>query len=311
MSYVQVANLKLNIFTLDNRYLINSCEGLGGELVTGHMLIPGTQSISRALELIELLVQGPRSLEEIRSTSGLTRATTVRLLNVLEQYGYIRRATDGRIDLGIRFLELSACVQSRIDPATAAAPYLQALARRFGETTYLCVRDGRDIICVARLESPQAIRLSHSVGARTAPHAGALGKALLAFAPASIVEAVLSAPLERFTARTITDPVRLRAELEAICSTGFAESDGEASDGASAVAAPIRDSTGEVIAAIAVAGPSPRFRMLPRADVCDEVMEAAAAISAELGWRGDTSAAGSAGVRSLPGGAPHDHAMQS
>lgn len=247
-------------------------------------VVQGTQSVSRAFGLVDLVVEEPRSLQDLCRLSGLTRPTAVRLLNVLEQHRYVRRIEGGRYDLGIRYLELSARLQSRLDLVTVVSPFLEELAKRYRETTFLCVRDGRDMVCVARLESPHAIRLSHSVGARTSPHAGALGKVLLAFAPAAVVEAVLSGPLERLTASTITEPEKLRAELEAIRAAGYAESEGEGNEGASAVAAPIRDAAGEVIAAIAVAGPSERLRALPKAELCQSVLDAAMAISAELGW---------------------------
>lgn len=207
---------------------------------------------------------------------------------MLEQQRYVRRV-ETRYDLGMRFIELSARLQERLDLVPVTSPYLERLASQFRETTFLCIRDGRSVVCIARLESPHAIRLAHSIGARTPLHTGALGKVLLAFAPDDIVATVLSKPLRRLTARTITEPDELLAELERIRKTGYAESHGEGDEGASAVAAPIRDAAGEVTAAIAVAGPSERVRALPRAELCRRVVDAARAISAELGWLEDAS----------------------
>lgn len=258
-------------------------------------VVQGTQSVSRALGLVDLIAEEPRSLPSLCRLSGLTRPTAIRLLNVLEQHRYVRRSEGGSYDLGVRFLEFSARLQSRLDLVTVASPYLEDLARRFSETTFLCIRDGRDMVCVARILSPHSIRLAHSVGARTSPHAGALGKILLAFAPDAVVEDVLRGPLERLTARTITEPDKLLAELKAIRSAGYAQSDGEADEGASAVAAPIRNAAGEVTAAIAVAGPSARLRALPKVELSSTVLDAAMMISAELGWSESAPLARAAG----------------
>ena len=247
--------------------------------------VPGTQSVSRALRLVDLVAEEPRSAQALSRLSGLQRPTAARLLNALEQHGYVRRTEEGVYDLGVRILELSARLQTRLDVSTLVAPYLEELVQRFRETASLCVRDGHETVCVAQLESPQSVRLAYSVGARAPLHAGALGKVLLAFSSAPVVEAVLDGPLERLAVNTITDPVALQAELELIRSVGYAESDSEGVEGASAVAAPVRNASGEVIAAIAVAGPSERLRTLPKHELRQSVMETGAAASAELGWR--------------------------
>jgi DNA-binding IclR family transcriptional regulator len=123
------------------------------------------------------------------------------------------------------------------------------------------------------------------VGRRTPLHAASTGKVIMAHLMEKELEALLQEPLERFTEHTITDPQELREELSVIRERGFATGFEEIEVGLNAVGAPVRDHTGEVIAAISTAGPAYRLsREHILGKVADDVVNCAQDISRALGY---------------------------
>lgn len=242
----------------------------------------GTQAVERALSLLRIVGEGAVSTQAAATLTGLPRSTTLRLLQALERERFASRRPDGTWGVGPAVTELAARVDIRPALVDAARSQLELLVERFHETTVLCVREGLESVCVDKLEGPQPMRFTVSVGTRTPLHAGATARTLLAFAPSAIVDAVLVRPQLRYTPQTITDPDALRKALAVVRRNGFAYSEGEIDVAAFAVAAPIRDSNGDVIAALALAGPSARMSRSLRRTVADALMEAAAAITADL-----------------------------
>lgn len=251
----------------------------------------GTQAIERGFKLLDLIAEEPQTQKQLVETAGLTRPTVARLLSALEANRMIARDRSGLYRLGTRPLELAARWHSEARWPELMEPYLQRLVGAFRETAYLCIRDGPTSLCVAGLESPRAVRCSLRIGARTALHAGGLNKTLLAFASQSVVDAVSSRPLERFTANTITDKQRLLSELEVIRNDGYGQSEGEMDEGVRSIGAPLRSATGEVVAAIGVAVPSIRLNDAEVPVVATEIIQTAAEASSTLGFPVDTDGA--------------------
>jgi DNA-binding IclR family transcriptional regulator len=149
----------------------------------------------------------------------------------------------------------------------------------------VAVPDGREVVYVERLDSPQTLRLFLEVGRRNSAHSTSTGKVLLAFRPEQELEKLLRGwKLAAKTPRTITDQDRLRSELARVRRQGYAVNEEESELGVSSVAAPIRDASGAVIAAVSAAGPTTRMRPA-LTEMILAVEEAAAGASYRLGFR--------------------------
>mgnify|MGYP003289580059 CR=1 FL=1 len=124
------------------------------------------------------------------------------------------------------------------------------------------------------------------VGTRTPVHCTSNGKVLLAHMPEPERQQLLARPLEAVTARTVTDPARLRRQLEEVRARGYATIQDELEEGLNAVAAPVRRLSGEVIAALSISGPSFRVRAVDLARLGRLTIDAAGAVSRRLGYTG-------------------------
>ena len=144
------------------------------------------------------------------------------------------------------------------DIRATARPALVDLAEASRETVHLAALDADEVINIEQISGPHLVRDTNWVGRRTPLHCVANGKALLAWRPAAEIARVLARPLARFTERTIIDPAALRAELAVVREYGYAQALGEAEVGLNAVAAPVRDGSGQVVAAVSVSGPAYR-----------------------------------------------------
>ncbi len=224
------------------------------------------------------------TLQQIREGSRLPHTTCLRLLSSLVREGFLQR--DGRrYRPGFRLLYWSAAVTSGLGLLTKARPLLEDLRDRTGETAYLQVRDGLRRTCVDLAETRHPIvRLVH-VGKVMPVTVGSAGKVFLAYGPALLNE-VLRRRIPAYTPKTITDPAHLRREIEAVRARGLAVSFEEREPGAASISAPVFDQTGEVVAAIGIAGPAERFRIADLDAWGREVRSAAKRLSSLMGYVG-------------------------
>lgn len=241
-------------------------------------------AVARALDVLCAFERPPHEFgpSELARQLGMTKNHVFRLLKTLEAHGFVRR-TDDRYRVGVRALEVGQLALRQLDLVRVARPTIQDLHARTGETVHLAVLDNLEAVCIDRLESEQPVRLSAQVGRRFPMHAGACPRVLLAFLSDAECQAVLARGLPAFTRYTTTDSASLERELADIRRDGFALSDQDLDLGAAAVAAPIRDFTGQVVAAISVAGPLSRVERNLRTELRDQVVAAAEQISAGLG----------------------------
>jgi len=161
---------------------------------------------------------------------------------------------------------------------------LEELHRLTQETVNLYVLDGLERVCVDRIESPQRLRVIVHIGERMPLYAGSAGKAILAFVPSEVLERILQRPLERMTDNTITDPEKLLQELCSIRSRGYATSRSERFTDVLGLAAPVFDSTANVVASLNVAGPLVRFADAEVAQYAPKVIELASEVSRSMGY---------------------------
>ena len=216
----------------------------------------------------------------------VAKSTVHRLAVTLVSEGMLEQNPEsGKYRLGIALFRLGALVRHRMDVSIEARHLLRELREKANETVHLAVLDDAEIMYVYNLESTQAIRMRSDIGVRKPAYCTAEGQAMLAFQPAEVIERVIRAGLPPRTPQTITDPAALKKALEAVRQRGCAIEDEESEIGMRCIAAPIRDDSGEVIAAIGLAGPVSRLSKKALAAFIPHVIETAAAISARLGFR--------------------------
>lgn len=222
----------------------------------------GTQSIERAVALLEFLGASPHSLglSEIARAVGLTPSTTHRLLRALVLAGYVEQeptTEQYRLGLGIAVLGQRALEHAGYH---VAKPVLDELSARTGESVSLGIRRVNEVVVIEQATSSSPLRFDHATGTEIAMHASAMGKVLLANAARSIEREVAAlATFDRFTDRTITAPEAVIAELAAIRARGWATNVEERHVGVCGIAAPVLARSGIAHAAIGVQGPSVRL----------------------------------------------------
>ncbi len=243
-------------------------------------------SVDRALALLEVLAEHPNAgVTAIAELTGNTKSMVFRVLFTLEQRGYVRKDPATRTyALGYRTLYLADKAGNQISLIRVAQPHMDRLSKLCNENVHLFVREGTGCICVAISETPQQLRLSASIGQRSMLHTGGAPKTLLAFAPDEIQQAVLDSELPAYTPATITDPEILRKLLRKIRRDGFHESRSDKDAGAFSIAAPICDYSGEVIAALSIAGPESRLTADFAKKCRAMVLDFSGAIATEMGW---------------------------
>jgi IclR family acetate operon transcriptional repressor len=247
------------------------------------------QSVQRATRLLKAFENGPTELgvTELSRRVALHKSTVSRLLATLEREGLLERVPEtDKYRLGFMLVRLAGQVAHFGDVRAAARPLLIELTERSRETVHLAVLDGDEVVNVEQISGPHLVRDTNWVGRRTPLNCVANGKALLAFLSPRDTDRILAGPLPRFTERTITDPQRLRAELAAVRERGYAHALGEIEEGLNAVAAPVRDAAGTVVAAVSISGPAYRVTADRIPALGALVVGAAAQISTRLGFFG-------------------------
>jgi DNA-binding IclR family transcriptional regulator len=244
------------------------------------------QSIDRAAAILRALASGPRRLgvSELAERLGLARPTVHGLLQTLQSHGFVEQDPysdkyqlgPGLLQLGYSYLDLNELRARSIGHADRLASRAQAAVR-------VGVMHGASIVVVHHVFRPDAVFGVLEVGLQLPLHASALGKAVLAFAPAQLVDDLLADPLPRLTKQTLSAE-HLRRELAVTRDSGIASERDEAVLGESSAAAPIFDHGGQAVGAIGVVDATERIfpRGLARG-LAAAVGEAARGISRELG----------------------------
>ncbi len=245
------------------------------------------QSIERAFDLLEALARGPSGISELAAATGLPKSTAARLLTTLEARRFVERVPgDTRYRLGDAVSELAGAAAPARSLAGIARPHLVQLTEALDEATGLSVADGFEVHYLDQVESPNPVQVRDWTGERIPLHAVPSGIVLLAQWPPAALDGYLDRPLERFTDATVTDPAEVRARLAAARRDGFAWGREEYATGINSVAAPVRDGSGAVVAAVHTHGPAYRFPPAGESvGVARTTVGAAIRISARLGHR--------------------------
>ncbi len=237
------------------------------------------RSVDRALDILQMVAAaaGGVGLTEIAGQVGLPKSTAHRLLATLEARGFVRReAVTDRYHLGLRALDLASCFFEGDDLTATALPEMQRLRDQFDETVSLYARDGLERVRIQKVESRQAVRRVVQIGQRSPLYIGASGKILLAYCDSQTFREVVESLPEGF------DQDRLFRQLDRVRQDGYAVSIEEREVGTSAVAAPVFNRSGTVVAALCISGPSSRFDRETIARYGQAVAQGARSLSGQI-----------------------------
>ena len=213
--------------------------------------------IDRMMDLLAALEQRDTgmTISDLTAVLKQPRTSVYRILNTLQGHDVVRRDDAGAYHLGARLLTLASHVASRasdIDLVAITQPFLDQLAAELGEGVKLSVIDNEGVLVLAAAQGRREYALTVAPGQRMPVHAGAASKLLLAYLEPEDLSRWLSRPLSAFTAKTVTDPKRLRTELTRIRRLGWAQDKGENAPSIQASAAPIFTKSGKMVAAVSV-----------------------------------------------------------
>jgi DNA-binding IclR family transcriptional regulator len=228
-----------------------------------HYVAKSSSTAENVLDVLLLFDTGRRELtaDEISRLIGAPRSTTYRYIRTLREKGFLERTEGDAFRLGPRLLQFARLARAQEDVGAAALPVMERLCAEARETVLLTRISNRHAVCIERVETPQAVRISFERGDVQPLHAGASSKILLAFAPGKLVEDYLAGPLAPVGLNTVTDPETLLRQLVEIRAQGYCLSESEVDEGATAVAVPVLERRGRLWVGLSTAGPT--FRMGP------------------------------------------------
>ena len=221
------------------------------------MSLTGTQAVDRATSLLIAILNSPEPplLSELSRELGLPKSTTSRILGALERQGLIRRDRNSAYLGGEVLLRYASTQNKDASLITRMRPILESLATKTSESVNLAVPGVDDLKLIDQVDGKHLLGATNWIGRAVPYHASALGKVFLAFGAAPLP----AGTLQTKTSRTITTRTLLNAELEKVRKAGFAIIDNELEDGLVAVAAPVFNIEGHVVAAISISGPDARI----------------------------------------------------
>ncbi|GAB6258473.1 IclR family transcriptional regulator [Peribacillus sp. N1] len=240
----------------------------------------------RSMDILNLFLKHSKlSFNEIVHFSGIPKTSVYRMVMSLEEMGLLAKDRDGKYSLGLLFLQFGHLVAERFDIRQVALPIMQKLHDKVGEAVNLIVQDGKEAICIEKQDTKQRVRLNTAIGRRTPLYAGACSRVILAFLPQYEREQYLEQiELKSIASGTITDKGRLRILLEESRKMQFTISHSELENYISAVAAPIFNYKGYIIAGISVAGLEVNYQNELLPPLVEKVKSAALDISREFGY---------------------------
>ena len=244
------------------------------------------QSVDRAVTILEFLAQhGTAGVTQLAASLGVHKSTASRLVSALEQRSLVEQVEDrGKYRLGVGILRLAGATTARLDLVQESRPVCRRLASATGETVNLAVLSGGAALYIDQVAGATTLSSYNWVGQHVPIHATSNGKTLVS----ELHEPELSRALGELTAytpSTVTDRAALDRDLVRVRERGYAVAADELDVGLTAIAAPVRDAHGEVVASVSVSGPTFRFTESRIGQILPDLRAAAEDISAALGYR--------------------------
>jgi len=247
------------------------------------------KSLTQALDLL-LLFEADHpvfTVQEMAKRLRYSQAKTYRLVRTLVKYGFLQPDDQTpKYALGLNSLRIGLVAQQRFSLGAVARPFMEELSRLTKETVLLTIVNGTKGIILESVESGEPIRYAFfKAGTSLHLHCGASNKILMAYlTEREWDQIIVKEGLEHYTPHTITDQEKLKAHLKEIQKKGYAINDGEIYQDVRGVAAPIRNRVGQVVAGLAVAGPTYRINKRKLKSFREYVIEYARKISNDLGY---------------------------
>ena len=247
------------------------------------------RSVDRALRILQAFSSDEQemSLSDLGRRLELSPSTMYRLLGALQRQGFVEQnETGGKYRLGLTLFKLGSLVQQGMDLRRQSEISLRRLMRKTSETSYLCVMDGDEALCLDRVEGAQQVRvLALDVGGRLPLNCGGAPRVLLAFMTDEQTEAYLKRrAFPRLTAHSLTQPDQIWQDILQTRKQGYTYSVEDVIEGVAAIGAPIRDHSNLVIGAISIAGLLQHFDQDNLGTFIQSVRQEAEDISINMGW---------------------------
>ncbi len=244
-------------------------------------------SVDRAVELLLLLGRHRRDMgvTELAKELGVQKSTIHSLLQTLLLRGFVRQTDTGRYTLGYGLIRLGEACAEQLDIREIARPFMTELANESSEIALLAVLSGTELVIIEKVEPQRPFFIIPKFDFSITLHSTAIGKVLLANAPAAVVNEVLQRGVERFTPYTLTDREELMNELAQVREQGFAVGCNETIEGVTCVAVPVHDSAGKVVAALSVSSASSVLAAQRYETLVSLLREKAGKIARRLGYQ--------------------------
>lgn len=247
-------------------------------------------ALDRAVNVFECLARNSQglSLAELSEETEIPKSTLFRIMSTLEERDCVVQSEEKTYRLGLKLWELGSAFLEQSDLQEDASSCMQQLADACGESVFLSVLDGEEVVYLRRMESPKSAVVVRKLGQRAPIYCTATGLSMLAFLPQAQIDRILdSIELESFNENTTTDRAELRHKMESIRKDHVAVVDGEYNPALLCVASPILDEEGQPIAALTAALLSAQTGEERVETVKSEVKEAAEELSRKRGYLGD------------------------
>lgn len=240
------------------------------------------------MALLELFVaHAELTFQEIITLSNIPKSSVYRMLMSLEELGFLEKGEDAKYRLGTIFLKYGHLVASRLDLRQTALPIMEAMHETTKEVINLIVQDGNDGIYIEKIDHYQNVRLYTALSRKSPLYAGACPRAILAFLPEEKIHTYLAnvafEPIANNTPKNVED---LKVTLKRERAQGYTTSFSELENHTAAVAAPIFDYRGIVVASISIAGIEANYTGEHLQQLIAEVVSGATKISQQLGYTG-------------------------
>lgn len=255
------------------------------------------KSLANGLACLRLLARhdGVLPVSLVCRELKLPRSSAYRLLATLASEGFLKAGTEvGTHVAGPQLLAVGSVALASFDVREIALPHMRQLRNLTTHSIYLMVRSGFEAVCIEMVAGNDGLRLDVALGSRRELHCSGIAKVFLPSLSEGEMAEWLARPLSRYTRGTVADGAALLPQIQAIERDGFAVSTGEYVPGARSVGVPIRNHQGQTVAALGLGGSEQMLSDGVLDKVVSKMKAAAAAISAELGFRGKRAAKGAA-----------------
>jgi DNA-binding IclR family transcriptional regulator len=244
-----------------------------------------SQSLDRALVLLDELANGPKTLDQLAERLSVHKSTVFRLLRTLESHRFVQRNGVRYYRLGTSLFEMAFRALDERDVRRSVEPALRALNAETGHTVHLASYEDGEVIYIDKYESRHNVRMYSRIGRRAALHCTAVAKVLVAALPVDQRQVVASSiEYQKMTPNTITTPREYLAELALVAERGYAVDNEEHEEHIHCVAAPVRGARGEVLAAMSLSVPQVVLDMDGLMRLVPALLSAASTASVECGY---------------------------